>query len=78
MCEAFFSQYLLINLGFTVCIVFCFLLPSKKTKFLIVYLSALDVRCFLNSFCELLEQKGLGDNDAGIPFSNGLVQNETK
>jgi len=64
---------------FGVYCMYCILFPpSKETKFLIVYLLDLDVRCFLNSFCDLLEQKGVGDNDAGIPFSNGLVQNETK
>jgi hypothetical protein len=50
--------------------VFCLLLPSKETKFLVVYLSDLDVRCFLNSFCDLVEQKGVGDSDTGIPVSN--------
>jgi len=32
---------------------------------------------FLNSFCDL-EQRGVRDIAPGIPFLNGLVQNETK
>jgi hypothetical protein len=36
--EVYHTQYLLINLSFTVHIVFCFLLPAKETAFMIGYL----------------------------------------
>ena len=34
-------------------------------------------KMFWNSFCDLLEQKEVGDSDPGIPFLSGLVQDET-